>query len=328
MAFTIIPKPWNIPDSLATPEEVYLNRRQFLQAMGFCGLGAWALLNGCGEAGTQEGIADVSRTIPKEAPPYPVDRNLQYSVDRPITQEEVAASYNNFYEFGTDKDRVWKLAEKFESRPWQIEVTGLVQKSRTFDFDDLVKRFPLEERVYRFRCVEAWSMVVPWVGLPIKKLIDEVQPTSDARYVRFVSFYRPDQAVGQKTDKWYPWPYYEGLTMQEAGNDLAMLVTGSYGHALPNQNGAPLRVITPWKYGYKSAKSIVKIEFVREQPKTFWNDIAPKEYGFYSNVNPEKPHPRWSQASERVVETGERIPTLPYNGYGALVSNMYTGKEA
>lgn len=171
-------------------------------------------------------------------------------------------------------------------------------------------------------------MVVPWVGLPIKKLIDEVQPTSDARYVRFVSFYRPDQAVGQKTDKWYPWPYYEGLTMQEAGNDLAMLVTGSYGHALPNQNGAPLRVITPWKYGYKSAKSIVKIEFVREQPKTFWNDIAPKEYGFYSNVNPEKPHPRWSQASERVVETGERIPTLPYNGYGALVSNMYTGKEA
>jgi sulfoxide reductase catalytic subunit YedY len=327
MSFIKIPKAWEIPERFVTPEEAYLNRRQFLKALGFSGLGAWALLHGCVEAGTQEG-GDVRRTIPKAAPPYPADGNPKYAVDRPVTKEEIAASYNNFYEFTTDKERVWKLAEKFETRPWQIEVTGLVHKPRTFDIDELLKLFPLEERVYRFRCVEAWSMVAPWVGFPFKKLIDDMQPTSDAKYVRFVSFYRPEQALGQKTDRWYPWPYYEGLTLQEASNELTMLVTGSYGHALPNQHGAPVRVITPWKYGYKSAKSIVKIEFVKEQPKTFWNDLAPNEYGFYSNVNPQKPHPRWSQATERVVETGERIPTLPFNGYGEFVAKMYSGKEA
>ena len=321
-------KDWNLPERLATPEDVYVNRRQFLKTLGFSGLGAWGLMQGClensSEVGAQEGGASgVSRTIPKPLPPYPASGNAKYTVDRPITTEEVAAAYNNFYEFTTDKDRVWKLAEKFETRPWEVEVTGLVHNKQTFDVDDLIKKFPLEERVYRFRCVEAWSMVVPWVGFPLKALIDEVQPMASARYVRMVTFLRPSQAVGQKTQAWYPWPYYEGLRMNEATNELAMLVTGIYGHALPTQHGAPIRLITPWKYGYKSIKSIVKIEFVRSQPATFWNDLAPREYGFLSNVDPKVPHPRWSQATERVIDTGKRIPTLPFNGYGQYVAQMY-----
>jgi len=280
-------------------------------------------LNHSPEAGAQDTSGEVRRSIPSPNAPYPVARNSKYTVDRPVTTEEIAASYNNFYEFTTDKDKVWRLAEKFETRPWEIEVTGHVHKERTFDIDDLIKLFPLEERVYRFRCVEAWSMTVPWVGFLFKKFIDEVQPTSNAKYVRMVTFLRPEQAIGQKTQSWYPWPYYEGLTMAEATNELTMMVTGIYGHALPTQHGAPIRCITPWKYGYKSIKSIVKIEFVSEQPKTFWNDLAPNEYGFFSNVNPKVPHPRWSQATERVIDTGKRIPTLPYNGYGEFVANLY-----
>ncbi|RMF60446.1 MAG: protein-methionine-sulfoxide reductase catalytic subunit MsrP [Calditrichaeota bacterium] len=326
MALIKIPKGWELPEREVTPEDVYINRRRFLKTMGFSGLGAWGLLMGClnksSEAQPQVSD-DVRRTIPKPAPPYLAPRNPKYTVDRPITTEEVAASYNNFYEFTTDKARVWRLAEKFETRPWEIEVTGHVHKKRTFDVDDLVRMFDLEERVYRFRCVEAWSMVVPWVGFPLKKLIDEVQPTSEAKYVRFVSFLRPEQAYGQKTERWYPWPYYEGLTMREATNELTLMVTGIYGHALPNQHGAPVRIITPWKYGYKSIKSIVRIEFVSKQPPTFWNDLVPHEYDFTSNVNPNVPHPRWSQASERVVDTNQRIPTLIYNGYAEYVAHLY-----
>lgn len=319
-------KGWELPERLATPEEVYLNRRQFIKAMGLSGLGAWGILSGClsdaSEAG-QEDLEKVRKTIPKPRPPYPAARNPEFTVDRALTTEEVAASYNNFYEFTTDKDRVWRLAEKLDLDPWQVEVGGLVHKPRTFDVDDLVKTFELEERVYRFRCVEAWSMVVPWVGFPLKKLIEKVEPTSDAKYVRFISFLRPDQAIGQKTQDWYPWPYYEGLTMAEAMNELTLVVTGIYGHALPKQHGAPIRIITPWKYGYKSPKSIVKIEFVRERPATFWNDLSPNEYGFFSNVNPDVPHPRWSQASERIIGTDKRVPTLLYNGYEDYVGDLY-----
>ncbi|MFQ5752758.1 MAG: protein-methionine-sulfoxide reductase catalytic subunit MsrP, partial [bacterium] len=235
MAYIKIPKEWEIPEHLVTAEEVYINRRQFLKAMGFSGLGAWGLMTACLEKSSQAGVQEsergaVRRSIPEPAPPYPVARNSIYKVNHPITDEEIAASYNNFYEFTTDKGKVWKLAEKFETQPWKIEVTGEVHKKRVFDLQDLIKLFPLEERVYRFRCVEAWSMVVPWVGFPLKKLIDEVQPTSNAKYIRMVSFNRPEQAIGQRRQGGYSWPYYEGLTMAEARNDLTLLVTGIYGH--------------------------------------------------------------------------------------------------
>ncbi|MFQ5710033.1 MAG: protein-methionine-sulfoxide reductase catalytic subunit MsrP, partial [bacterium] len=330
MPFIKIAKGWEIPEREVTPEDVFMNRRKFLKTMGISSIGAWSLLAGCldrsSEAEAQDGhFNDVRRSIPRPAPPYPVARNPKYAVDRPLTNEEVAASYNNFYEFTTDKGGVWKLAEKFDTEPWKIKVSGHVQHKKTFDVDDLLKRMPLEERVYRHRCVEAWSMVVPWVGFSLKKLIDEVQPTAKAKYVRMVSFHRPKQAVGQRGRSGYPWPYYEGLTMAEATNELTLLVTGVYGHALPKQHGAPIRLVTPWKYGYKSIKSIVEIEFVSKRPPTFWNDLVPNEYDFVSNVNPYVPHPRWSQATERVIDTGERIPTLVYNGYAEYVSHLYRG---
>lgn len=314
---------WQLPEREATPENVFLNRRSFMKQLGFMGMGAWGLASGCFSGSAEGGESDVRRTLPAPQPPYPVARNEKYQVDRAITTEEVAASHNNFYEFTTNKGEVWRLAEKFETRPWQIEVGGLVHNKRTYDIDDLVKKFSLEERVYRFRCVEAWSMTVPWVGFPFLKLINEVQPTSEAKFVRMITFLRPEQAAGQRNQPWYSWPYYEGLALYEAMNELTMLVTGSYGHALPMQHGAPLRLITPWKYGYKSIKSIVRIEFVKSQPKTFWNDLAPSEYDFWSNVNPAVPHPRWSQASETVIGAMKRIPTLPYNGYGDYVAHMY-----
>ncbi|RMD92038.1 MAG: protein-methionine-sulfoxide reductase catalytic subunit MsrP [Calditrichaeota bacterium] len=320
-----IPKRWEIPENCVTPESVYINRREFIKKLGFSGLGMWGLMQGLLNPISAEvlGRDDVRRTIPAPAPPFPAPRNDKFIVNRPITREEVAASYNNFYEFTTKKDYVWRLAEKFHTHPWKIEVKGHVHKKRTFDVEDLLKLAPLEERVYRFRCVEAWSMVVPWTGYPFKKLMDAVQPTSKAKFVRMVAFYRPDEAPGQRQDSWYPWPYFEGLTIEEAANDLTLLVFGIYGHALPNQHGAPLRLIVPWKYGFKSIKSMVRIEFVSKRPPTFWNTIAPNEYDFWSNVNPRVPHPRWSQATERVIGTGERIPTLPYNGYGEYVAHLY-----
>jgi len=319
-------KGWNLPEREATPEAVYLNRRQFIKAMGLSGLGAWGILSGCLNAASeaaQQDLEQVRKTIPEPHPPYPASRNPEFTVDRATTTEEIAAAYNNFYEFTTDKDRVWRLAEKLDIDPWKVEIGGLVNKPQTLDVDDLHKMFELEERVYRFRCVEAWAMVVPWVGFPLRELIERVEPTSDAKYIRFISFLRPEQAIGQKTQSWYPWPYYEALTLAEAMNELTLVVTGIYGHALPKQHGAPIRIITPWKYGYKSPKSIVKIEFVREQPATFWNDLAPNEYGFFSNVNPEVPHPRWSQATERIIGTDKRVPTLLYNGYEEYVGDLY-----
>ncbi|NIW25608.1 MAG: protein-methionine-sulfoxide reductase catalytic subunit MsrP, partial [Gammaproteobacteria bacterium] len=211
--------------------------------------------------------------------------------------------------------------------PWTVEVTGMCDNPKRWDLDMLVREFGLEERVYRFRCVEAWSMVVPWTGFALNKLLVASQPQSQARFVRFVSILRPDELPGQKKYDYYKWPYYEGLRLDEAMHELSFFTTGIYGHPLPKQHGAPLRIIVPWKYGYKSAKSIVKIELTNEQPHTFWNDSQPKEYGFYSNVNPGRDHPRWSQASERVLDSGERIATLMYNGYEAQVAGLYEGRD-
>jgi sulfoxide reductase catalytic subunit YedY len=295
------PKSWEIPEREATPESVYWNRREALRAAGFAG--AAALLGA--------------------AP-----RNAKYTVDSPITEEWAATGYNNYYEFHpTDKQAVKDLVGKFKPSPWKFKVSGLVDKPGTLDLDDVLKKVSLEERVYRFRCVEAWSMVVPWTGFPMSDLFKLVQPKPQAKYVRFVTVSRPDEMPGMKMAPWYKWPYYEGLRMDEAMNPMAMFVTGIYGKPLPTQNGAPIRAIVPWKYGYKSPKSLELIEFMADQPKTFWNDSQPAEYGFYSNVNPGRPHPRWSQASERVIPRGDRPATLMYNGYASEVAALYKGDE-
>jgi sulfoxide reductase catalytic subunit YedY len=298
-----LPKGWEIPEREATPESVYYNRRQILRAAGFL-------------------------AAPLFADPYAAKRNTDFQIDRPITEEWAATGYNNYYEFHpTDKQAVKNLVGKFKTSPWTIEVKGLVSKPQTLDLDDLFKTMPFEERLYRFRCVEAWSMAVPWTGFPMSALIKKLEPKPEANYIRFVTVLRKDEMPGLKMAPWYKWPYYEGLRMDEAMNPLAMFVTGMYGKALPKQNGAPIRVITPWKYGYKSIKSIISMEFTARQPSTFWNDSQPAEYGFYSNVNPKKPHPRWSQAHEKVIPTMELRPTLPYNGYEEQVAGLYNGKE-
>lgn len=298
-----IPKDWEIPEREATPERVFLNRRALLKAAGF--LGVRGLL----------GAAEVKR-------------NPEFTLDRPITEEWAATGYNNYYEFHpTDKEAVKDRVGKFKISPWKIEVGGLVAKPRTFDVDELIRTMPLEERLYRFRCVEAWSMAVPWTGFAVSELIKLVEPKPQAKYVRWVTALNRDQMPGVSEAPYYPWPYHEGLRMDEAMNPLSLFVTGMYGKPLPKQNGAPIRVIVPWKYGYKSIKSVVKIEFVEKQPGTLWNKMQPKEYGFYSNVNPQKPHPRWSQAFEKVLPTMARRPTLMYNGYEKWVAGMYDGTE-
>lgn len=315
-----IPKGWEIPEREATPERVYMNRRKFL-----IGASAAALAGGLGSilppwARTAGGGDKPAGNVPQ---PLSAPRNAEFKVDRPITSERVATGFNNYYEFTEIKDRVWKLAEGFQPRPWQIEIKGEVEKPRKLDVDELIRQMALEERVYRHRCVEAWSMVVPWVGFPMKKFIEWCAPTSQARFVRMVSFLRPSQAEGQRRAHWYPWPYHEALTLEEATNELTLLTVGMYGKTLPNQNGSPLRLITPWKYGFKGIKGITRFEFVEKQPATFWNTAVPAEYDFWANINPGKPHPRWSQATERVVETGERIPTRLYNDYEKYVAQLY-----
>jgi len=316
---TKVPKGWKIPERETTPEHIYRSRRQFLRRAGIlaAGLGG-ALAN-------QSWLGALAPDSPgyQNLPALKGTRNPKYKVGRPITDERIVAGYNNYYEFTTDKERVAYVAERFRSRPWEIEIAGEVERPQRLDVDELIKRFALEERVYRLRCVEAWSVVVPWVGFPLAKFVEWARPKSTAKFLRMVTFERPAEAPGQKSQPWYPWPYHEGLTMAEATNELAMIVVGSYGHRLPNQNGSPLRLITPWKYGYKSIKAIVRFEFVREQPPTFWNQVASDEYGFFSNVDPKVPHPRWSQATETDVATGRRIPTLPFNGYAEFVAHLY-----
>jgi len=307
---------WEIPGREAIPEKVYVSRRRFLQSLGVAGVGMYTGCSGGGESVS----GPETQGPPRD--PYPADRNPGYAVSRPITEEHLAARFNNFYEFTMSKSDVHLLAEPFQTRPWAVRVGGLVEHPKTYSLDDLLRRMPLEERVYRFRCVETWAMTVPWTGFPFRALIDEVKPRSSARYVRLVTFLRPEEAPGQKQAQ-FPWPYFEGLTMDEAMNDLTLLATGIYGHALPNQHGAPIRLVVPWKYGYKSIKSIVEIEFTAQEPPTFWNRLAANEYDFLANVDPSVPHPRWSQAYEGLLGSGDRVPTQLYNGYGQYVSHMY-----
>lgn len=302
-----------IPSSEITPEHLYVSRRNFLRQMGL--LGAGALLAACQPVAAQLGAEQPTGESSAQA-------GME---DRPNTFEEIS-SYNNYYEFSTDKQAVKRLARDFRTSPWQVEVTGLVNRPRTFGLEDLLSRFPQEERIYRLRCVEGWSMVIPWQGFPLADLLREVEPLSAARYVRFESLLDAEQMPGQKS-RFYPWPYQEGLRLDEAMHELTILATGLYGKSLPNQNGAPVRLVVPWKYGFKSLKAIVRIELVAEQPATFWNTIAPNEYGFYSNVNPQVPHPRWSQASERRIGEAGRRPTLLFNGYAAQVAHLYEGMD-
>lgn len=305
-----IPKGWEIPEREATPEHVYLNRRQILTGMGFLGM---------------EGLL-AAAAAGKDV--YAAPRNPEFTLDRPITPEWASTGYNNYYEFNQeDKEAVKNLVGNFATQPWKIEVKGLVNKPQVLDVDDLVRTMPLEERLYRHRCVERWSMAVPWVGFPLSTLIKKFDPKPEAKFVRFVSVKRASQMPGITRYPWYPWPYFEGLRMDEAMNPLSFVVVGMYGKVLPKQNGAPFRLAIPWKYGYKSAKVIERIEFVSKQPGTFWNQVAPNEYGFYSNVNPNKPHPRWSQATELVIPNDERRRTLLYNGYEKWVAGLYNGKE-
>jgi methionine sulfoxide reductase catalytic subunit len=306
-----IPKGWEIPEREATPEGIYLNRRQILLGAGFLS------------------VQTLLRAATESTVPYPAHRNPEFVLDRTITAEQAATGYNNFYEFhGTDKEAVKNLVGKFVTRPWTVEVTGLVKKPQTLDVDNLERSMPLEERLYRHRCVEAWAMAVPWTGFPFSEIVKLAEPKPEAKFVRFISAKKDKEMPGLPSQPWYPWPYFEGLRMDEAMNPLAFVVTGLYGKRLPRQNGAPIRMVLPWKYGYKSAKSIVKIEFVKSQPQTFWHQVAADEYGFYSNVNPNKPHPRWSQAVERLIPNMERRQTMMYNGYEKWAAGMYNGKES
>jgi sulfoxide reductase catalytic subunit YedY len=296
-----IPKGWEMREQDATPEAVFLNRRQLLAAAGLSTLPAWA---------------------------QSAKRNEAFTLDRPITEEWAATGYNNFYELNPyAKEGLAALATEFQISPWSVEITGQCNKPQKLDLDDIGKKFPLEERLYRFRCVERWAMAVPWTGFPLSLLIKLAEPKPVAKYVRFVTVNRPNQLPGMKQATSYPWPYFEGLRMDEAMNPLTLVTTGMYGKPLPKQNGAPIRLVVPWKYGYKSIKSIVKIEFTSSEPPTLWNKLNAQEYGFYSNIDPKKPHPRWSQAIEQLIPTMQRKPTLLYNGYEQYVASMYTGKE-
>jgi sulfoxide reductase catalytic subunit YedY len=308
---------WEVPESAATPEAVYLNRRQLMRtaAAGTIAAATAGLVPGRAFGQEEDPTADL----------YPVPRNERYTVSRPLTGEELATTYNNFYEFGSHKE-IWRAAQALPIRPWTVTFDGLVEEERTVDIDTLIRAMPLEERVYRLRCVEAWAMTLPWSGFPMAALVDYARPLGSARYVRMETFQDSDVAPGQR-QFWYPWPYVEGLTIEEATNELAFMVTGLYGQPVPKQNGAPLRLAVPWKYGFKSAKSLVRFTFTEERPVNFWQELQSNEYGFWANVNPEVPHPRWSQAEERIIGTDERVPTRLYNGYGEFVAHLYDGME-
>ena len=321
---------WELPESAATPEHVFRNRRAIIKAAaaGPILLAAPALLAACDDSGkSAQASQQLAESIANDpsAHLYPLTRNLRYKLDRDITDEELATTYNNYYEFGSSKN-IWEKAQALPIRPWMVKIDGLVETPMEIGVDDLLAKMPLEERLYRHRCVEAWSMAVPWGGFPLKALVEFAKPLSGAKYVKMVTFYDPEVASGQRAT-WYPWPYVEGLTMAEATNELAFIATGLYGKPMPKQNGAPLRLAVPWKYGFKSIKGIVHFEFTDQRPVGLWEEIQGREYGFWANVNPEVPHPRWSQATERVLGSDERVPTLLYNGYGDYVADLYAGME-
>ena len=306
---------WEIPEREATPEHIFLNRRAFLVGTGAAAL---ALSPELAVAQRVTDLPDPSAGL------YPAKRNDKYTLDRPVTDEKINTNYNNFYEFGSTK-QIARAAQALKLRPWQIKLDGMLEKEQLLDIDDLLKKVQLEERLYRMRCVEAWSMSVPWTGFPMAKLVEIAKPLSSAKYVRMETFNDPKTAPGQR-QRWHPWPYVEGLTMAEAVNELTFMVTGAYGKPV-KQMGAPIRLAAPWKYGFKSVKSIVKFTFTDKRPKSFWEDLQASEYGFWANVNPQVAHPRWSQATEEIIGTNERKPTLLFNGYGEFVADMYKGLE-
>lgn len=314
-----------IDPSEITPEHIYRSRRQFMVGIG--ALAAVSLLAGaCGPAtAQQEGSSEAAAHTATPEPPPTAGAETDELGDK-LTDYAAVTGYNNFYEFSMDKETVAPLAKNLRVRPWTIEVGGLVRQPRTYDIEDILARFPSEERIYRLRCVEGWSMVIPWLGFPLARLLEEVAPLSEAKYVRFEALHDPEQMPGQR-NSWFDWPYVEGLRLDEAMHDLTILSTGLYGKLLLPQNGAPLRLVVPWKYGFKSIKSIVRIDLVADQPTSLWMAAAPNEYGFYANVNPDVPHPRWSQATERRIGEMGRRPTLPFNGYAEEVAHLYAGMD-
>ncbi len=302
----LIRKPDDIRPSEITPEQIYLNRRQFTKT-----LGAGAAMLGA---------------------PWSANALASGGNDLELTPEDIVTSYNNFYEFGTGKEDPKEYAHALTTSPWSVEVSGAVGKPGTYDLEGLLKGLAPEERVYRFRCVEAWSMVVPWLGIPLKSILDRMEPLGSAKYVEFKTLYRPSEMRGQRSlFSSIDWPYVEGLRLDEANHPLTIMAVGLYGKPLPNQNGAPWRLVVPWKYGFKSIKSIVSIRFTERQPVNTWKLLQPKEYGFYANVNPAVDHPRWSQASERrlpsTLFSQNRMPTLPFNGYAEDVASLYAGMD-
>lgn len=301
-------RPWSLRENDITPEDTWLNRRQVLAGLGLGG----GLIAG----GLMPSLASAAITG------FPAPRNPDFTLDRDITDEEEATTYTNFYEFGSSKN-IWRAAKRLKPDPWTVIIDGMVEAEMRIDATDLINKLGgMEERLYRHRCVEAWAMAVPWTGVPLSKLVNFARPSAGAKYLRFETFEDKSIAPGQR-QVWYPWPYVEGLTIEEATNPLTLLATGIYGKPMPNQNGAPIRLVLPWKYGFKSIKSIRRITFTDQQPQSFWEDLQPKEYGFWANVNPEFDHPRWSQKTERLLGTGERVPTLKYNGYGEWVEGLY-----
>ena len=330
----------DIPSSEITPQSVYLSRRAFMGgAAAVAGAAALAAcapktdLSGAGSAARMQATAEAEIAAAATAGVTPVPTATPVVIPGqtdeqgdPLTDFMDVTGYNNFYEFSTNKEAVADRASGFQSSPWQVAVGGLVNKPGTYDIEDLRTRFTAEERIYRLRCVEGWSMVIPWLGFPLAALLNEVEPTSNAQYVRFETLHDPERMPGQNSP-FFPWPYIEGLRLDEAMNDLTLISTGLYGDQLLPQNGAPLRLVVPWKYGFKSIKSIVKIDLVDEMPTSLWMAAASHEYGFYANVNPKVAHPRWSQATERRIGEGGRRPTQLFNGYGEQVAALYSGRD-
>jgi sulfoxide reductase catalytic subunit YedY len=309
---------WEIPERLATPEAVVLGRRALVAGALAAGVASpaaaqWSLFGG------------KKAPAAAELQPLAAKRNDRYDGGRPLTDENAATTYNNFYEFSDDKD-LWQAAQALPIAPWTIAIAGMVKTPRSIGFDDLLKQVNLQERVYRHRCVEAWAMTVPWIGFPLADLVKLAEPLGSATYLKFTTLADAKTMPGLH-ETWYPWPYVEGVTMQEAMNELAFLSVGMYGKQVPKQDGAPIRVTLPWKYGFKSAKSIVKVEFTDQRPKSFWQALQDSEYGFWANVNPAVPHPRWSQAHERLLGSNEMVATQIWNGYGEFVAAMYADKQ-
>ena len=334
MANYISSKPWEDKTLHIDNESTYLQRRKIIKYLGLT-LGGLAisppLLFSCQASpkSNRNSLQDPNNhfTFPGMEKLYPAKKNSKYKIERSLTKEYDATHYNNFYEFINPSDssiyNTYKYIAKFDTRDWAIDVAGKVKQKGRYKLENVIKKIGLEERVYRFRCVERWTMTVPWTGFSLQKFIKMLDPSNDVTHIRMISYLNPEQMIGVKNQPWYPWPYFEGLRIDEAMNELAFMATGIFGKPLPKQNGAPVRLVVPWKYGYKNIKSIVRMEFISYEPNTFWHKIAPHEYPFISNVDPNVPHPRWSQEKEYSISGGSPRPTLKYNSYGEFVAKLY-----